>query len=698
MSLKADAQGLKASDISLKFNDVCPPLVGDHSIHDHIRQLWPKLIFDHEDLFLGGAKNPLIYHEEGAPYYIYISEKENLAEIKAYYQNVRQGLITQIDDGSLPADKFEAYQKNGILDLQIKYIPRADDGALAIPHNEHGLLHIPERGVSPGLERFPKGILFNWDTAFMIRAMLQTGMIDLAKDLTDVMLYEIDHYGGVPNANATFSLSDDPEIPRCQPPFIASKVLMIYNLWDKLDNPPDETKVDWLKKAIPLLENHHAFWTKPGSCHFDEELQLSKYGSTFGKPSAEVLHCEPDHYKTAYNDLVKLYHKQITHPLPVAKRDYQGRKDAYYIEMFLERDDNGEPVEFSLGTLDHKGMRSGVKGLTPAYFNGDIAMRESGFDATRRFGFMAADANNLCPYDLNCKIKKMEGDIATAYSFLAIAEPDNKFWTQKAAEWAEKSECTAKRIRAHMWDDASPQFEGDCPDNIDNPMPPSFRDIYLAPLAQHYNLGKFRRFNFAAVGTTLWTGVADEQQAQIMIEKSFPLYMNPHGFRLSTAKGYMWDGNTSFSTEEEKSAEGCELNGYYHVALHMRKIRKAAIEKEYERTGQLWEKMDTLSGTSLTGHNQAEGVGYNHNDPGFGWTIAEYIDCCLAIPRLELKIKGDYIPEPCISSNFVILEQGYAKPPVDSPEFLANILKKANQRLFREGFCALADNRLIPDI
>lgn len=158
----------------------------------------------------------------------------------------------------------------------------------------------------------------------------------------------------------------------------------------------------------------------------------------------------------------------------------------------------------------------------------------------------------------------------------------------------------------------------------------------------------------------------------------------------------MWGGNISFSTEEEKAAEGAEINGYYHLALHMRQICKNAIEKEFECTGHLWEKMETVTGTRDTGKYQAKGVGYNHNDPGFGWTIAEYIDTCIAIPRLELKIKGDYVPLPCISSNFVVPDNCTVATAKDSPQFLSSILRKANERFLKENPTIPARARIEP--
>lgn len=663
-----------------------------HPVFEHIRNVWPKLIFDHEDVLLGGARNPLIYHDEQKPYFIYVSDKEDIEDIKAYYETVKQGIIDKVSAGTLPAAKHDKFIENGILDIEVRRIPRDENGELAIPYDEHGLLHTEKykRAISPGLERFPKGIIFNWDTAFIIRGLVQDGYVDLAKELTEVMLYEIEHYNGIPNANATFCLTDNQDEPRCQPPFIASKVLMIYNLWDELDIPPEESKEDWLKRALPLVEHHINFWTDPNGCHFDNATGLSKYGSTFGKPAVEALHAEPAHFEKAYKDLLYLYDKHINNPLPVEQRDYQGRKDAYYVEMFLDLDSDGNPVPFSIDKVKKK--LSGkeieiydVKGLTPEYFDGDIAMRESGLDATRRFGFMAADANNLAASDLNCFIKKMMGDAAQAYKQLAKAEPDNPAWAERAQYWSDKSGDLAEHIRNEMWDDAKPQFEGDNPNDPENPMPPCFRDRYLSPLAEKYDLGTFRRFNFSMQGASaLWTGVATPEQAHTIITESYPLFIDPCGFSLSNHYGYMWDKRKTFSPSEEMGAEGAEVAGYYHVAHHMRKTRRAVIEDEYTRTGQVWEKMETITGTCNTAQYQPAGVGYDHNDPGFGWTNAEYIDACMAIPRLELKIRGDYIPPPCISSNFVILDHGVASPAVDSPAMLRDILNKANTRLARE--------------
>lgn len=303
-------------------------------------------------------------------------------------------------------------------------------------------------------------------------------------------------------------------------------------------------------------------------------------------------------------------------------------------------------------------------------------MRESGFDPSRRYGFMNVDIINHIPYDLNCLRKQMEGDIAMLYGQLVEIEPDNPLWPEKAAEWNNKSENTAQSIRQHLWDDAKPQYADDEPSNSSDPMYPAYRDLNISDEAERYNIGQFRRYNFATMGVPLWTGVATPEQAAIIIEKSYPLLMNDHGFSTSTRRdsGCQWDGYVDFSPNSIMAAEGAELYDYYHIAYAIRSTKDRTIANEYARTGALWEKYRSDTGTCLTGELIGKGIGYAENDRGFGWTNAEYIDGKVALERLRLKIEGKYIPSRCITGNFIVKEHGFAAPAKDSQEFLQSIL------------------------
>ena len=548
-------------------------LGNEHEIYKHIHETWGRLRFNHEDLFLGGANQPLIAHEEGKPFYIYVSEKEaqidpktgenGLEKIRNYYADVKQGLADKIKAGEKPRG-LDIDEKD-LLNIEVRVIPRNEDGSLAISPDEHGLLHIPHDAFSPGEDRFKPGIFFNWDSAKMIKGMVQDGMVDSAKMMLDNLLYEIDHYGGPLNANGTFALTDDPEQPRCQPPLLSAKVMIIYNLWDQLDNPPDQDKDEWLEYAIEMLEKHHNYWMS--SAHLDPKTGLSRFATTHSRPAAEVLHCEPDHFKHAYHDLMVMYENVKNYDeQSILQRPYQDRKDFYYVREYLkftdEHDENGHLVPESFSIDKDKGS---VTGLTDKYFQADTAMRESGLDATRRWGFMAADVMNLLPYDLNCLIAKQEEETARLYDYLIKSRQerglaDRPEFEIKSKEWDERASKRAQAIQTEFWDNGASQYAGDDPMDPNDPMPAAFRDRYINPLAQELNLGEFRRYNFvAAIAVPLWTGTATKEQAQELVENFLPLLLRDHGVACSTRfSGYQWDGDNEFSVYSSMLAEGLE--------------------------------------------------------------------------------------------------------------------------------------------
>jgi alpha,alpha-trehalase len=58
--------------------------------------------------------------------------------------------------------------------------------------------------------------LYCWDSYFIVLGLLQDGRTDLARGMADNLLYEMQYYGKIPNANRTYYLT------RSQPPFLTS--------------------------------------------------------------------------------------------------------------------------------------------------------------------------------------------------------------------------------------------------------------------------------------------------------------------------------------------------------------------------------------------------------------------------------------------------------------------------------------------
>ena len=82
-----------------------------------------------------------------------------------------------------------------------------------------GLLYLPNPYVVPG-GRFNE--MYGWDSYFIIRGLIRAGKLELARGIVRNFFFEIDHYGGVLNANRTYYLT------RSQPPFLTSMILAIY--------------------------------------------------------------------------------------------------------------------------------------------------------------------------------------------------------------------------------------------------------------------------------------------------------------------------------------------------------------------------------------------------------------------------------------------------------------------------------------
>jgi len=91
-------------------------------------------------------------------------------------------------------------------------------------------------------------ILYYWDTYFTNAGLLIDGETELAKDNVENLLYMLDKYGKVPNANRSFLIAFN-----SQPPYLH---LMVEDVYKKTH---DEA---WLKKRYFALKKEYAFWMK----------------------------------------------------------------------------------------------------------------------------------------------------------------------------------------------------------------------------------------------------------------------------------------------------------------------------------------------------------------------------------------------------------------------------------------------------
>ena len=82
-----------------------------------------------------------------------------------------------------------------------------------------GMLYLPRPYIVPG-GRFVQ--MFGWDSYFNARGALTSGHYELARDMLENQLYEIEHYGKIPNSNLSYHLS------RTQPPLMPRLALELH--------------------------------------------------------------------------------------------------------------------------------------------------------------------------------------------------------------------------------------------------------------------------------------------------------------------------------------------------------------------------------------------------------------------------------------------------------------------------------------
>src|SRR5438045_6334808 len=127
--------------------------------------------------------------------------------------------------------------------------------------------------------------MYGWDSYFIIVGLLRDGRLDLARDMVNNFLFEVEHYGAVLNANRTYYLT------RSQPPFLTSMILAVYDA-AKAAGHEDHA---WLAAAHNFAEKDYQTWTR--APHLAGNTGLSRYYDFGEGPVPEGLKDESRYYR-----------------------------------------------------------------------------------------------------------------------------------------------------------------------------------------------------------------------------------------------------------------------------------------------------------------------------------------------------------------------------------------------------------------
>jgi len=335
------------------------------SIRKYIKESWHTLMRSNARL-ADAAVDPKFRTTAGSRWPVYLSRKENVKQVE-------ETLRSQMSQ--------ESFAK-----IELRQLP--DDPAKI---REQGLLYLPYPYVVPG-GRFNE--MYGWDSYFIQVGLLRDGETELAKNMVDNFLYQIENYGKVLNANRTYYLT------RSQPPFLTQMVLGVYR---------KTHDVKWLRRAVPAIEKYYRFWTSEP--HLTKETGLSRYYDLGDGPAPEVISDERDEKGRTHYDRVKEFYRT------------QEIKD-YDLAQYYNREKDE---------------------LTDLFYKSDRSMRESGFDPSNRFGPFNIDIIHYNPVCLNSLLYLMETEAAEIMRTLGRA--------REASVWLGRAEKRRRSVNRLMWDE-----------------------------------------------------------------------------------------------------------------------------------------------------------------------------------------------------------------------------------------------------
>lgn len=279
--------------------------------------------------------------------------------------------------------------------------------SLALVTNSDGSIS-GEPYVVPG-GRFNE--LYYWDSYFITLGLLQDGRKGLARSQADNLLYEMEHYGKIPNGNRTYYLT------RSQPPFLTSLIRAVFE--------SGAADTHWLASALKVaMDEYQNVWMSGNHLVQVGPYRLNRYyGSGYG-PCPEV---EPGHYD-----------EQIVPWLTQAESETGSiLTPRRFLNEFLYCGD--------FANLTVNGMTLGE------FFKQDRAVRESGHDTTHRFDDRTAD---FLPVDLNSLLYKYETDFAELLETdFGGKLPGVSGETATACYWRRQARRRRAAMMALMWDD-----------------------------------------------------------------------------------------------------------------------------------------------------------------------------------------------------------------------------------------------------
>ena len=474
-------------------------------------------------------------------------------------------------DFAVPAELTRGLQQCGVSVQHLPFVIRKPGEITINRIDPPGLLYLEKPYVVPG-GRFNE--MYGWDSYFILRGLLRSGHIDLARGMVENFFFEIEHYGAVLNANRTYYLT------RSQPPFLSSMVTALY----EAERAHGQARRDWLARAYRYVGKDYEMWTD--APHLAGSTGLSRYYDFGDGPVPEGLHDEIGYYHDVLAYFVQ-QDKNSPYLIESATADSLPHP-GYSVELCAE----AHP------SPGHKCDLPKYVSLSSEYYKGDRSMRESGFDITFRFGPYGADTHHYAPVCLNSLLYKTETDMEKMSTWLGDK--------RTAQQWRERAKRRRQLVSKLLW----------------NPKTGLFFDY-------EFKKKELSSYQYASTFYPLWVGLATAAQARL-VESNLKRFEQNGGLAMSAKEtGVQWDYPYGWAPIQLIGVEGLRRYGYDADADRISHKFLSMVLANFERDRNIPEKYNVVTDTS----NIRVAEGYRGNIIGFGWTNAVFLELLRGLPK-----------------------------------------------------------------
>jgi len=329
---------------------------------------------------------------------------------------------------------------------------RQMDPDVALHPRQHTLLPLrsPHMIVPGG--RFCE--FYYWDTYWIIRGLLVSGMVDTARMVVDNLLGLVEDYGFIPNGSRRYYLN------RSQPPMLTKMVRAVFDVTgDK----------EWLRSVMPTLELEYAYWMHPNRVVVIEagpnSFRMNKYYTNWTHPRPESFVQDE---MTAWMLWKQLHNGSEVAYTPEAAAHHAKNFATMHAQNLAAQDLRGaaEQLRFTAGAAAGADLRAPLPNPPhPMHDNAPriqelyaqlAAAAETGWDFSSRWfedrnNLTSVETMDLVPVDLNAIMYAVELDLSSFA--LTLGDQD------RSAEFSVSATLRREAIYNVLWNATASQWQ-----------------------------------------------------------------------------------------------------------------------------------------------------------------------------------------------------------------------------------------------